>query len=135
MEFLTLFDGPSVTECYRRHETTLPQQALALANSDLSARQSRVLARALAESSGSDPSAFTLAAFERVLSRTPTRDELVECVSFLQHRERSATASAATTPAPPADPEGKTPSTSPALRARENLVHVLMNHHDFVMIR
>jgi hypothetical protein len=76
-----------------------------------------------------------LAAFERVLSRTPTRDELVECVSFLQHRERSAPTSAATALAAPADSEGKSPAASPALRARENLVHVLMNHHDFVMIR
>src|SRR5207253_383776 len=26
-------------------------------------------------------------------------------------------------------------STDPAMRARENLVHVLMNHHEFVTIR
>ena len=34
------------------------------------------------------------------------------------------------------DPDDMTrPSAEPALRARENLVHVLMNHHDFVTIR
>jgi hypothetical protein len=27
------------------------------------------------------------------------------------------------------------PSDDPALRARENLVHVLMNHNDFVTVR
>jgi hypothetical protein len=27
------------------------------------------------------------------------------------------------------------PASDPALRARENLVHVLLNHHEFVTIR
>jgi hypothetical protein len=27
------------------------------------------------------------------------------------------------------------PAASPDLRARENLVHVLMNHHEFVTVR
>jgi len=30
MEFLTIFDGPGVTECYERRESVMPQQALAL---------------------------------------------------------------------------------------------------------
>ena len=45
MEFLQIFDAAGVTECYRRKESILPQQALALANSDLSLRQARRLAR------------------------------------------------------------------------------------------
>jgi len=135
MEFLVLFDGPSVTECYRRHETTLPQQALALANSELALRQSRLLARSLAETTGSDPSAFTLAAFERVLSRTPTRDELIECLAFLHERERKLSPGSATLSGRLADAKRQTPAPNPALRARESLVHVLINHHDFVMIR
>src|ERR1700722_5635886 len=32
MEFLMLFDAASVNECYRRSESIVPQQALALAN-------------------------------------------------------------------------------------------------------
>ena len=47
MEFLQIFDAAGVTECYRRKESILPQQALALANSDLSLRQARRLARTL----------------------------------------------------------------------------------------
>src|SRR5262249_929107 len=31
--FLKIFDGPSAIECYQRPESTVPQQALALANS------------------------------------------------------------------------------------------------------
>src|SRR5262249_51651150 len=35
VEFLKIFDGPSVTECYERKTSVVPQQALALANSEL----------------------------------------------------------------------------------------------------
>ena len=34
MEFLQIFDGPSVTECYERNQAIVPGQALALINSD-----------------------------------------------------------------------------------------------------
>ena len=47
MEFLQIFDAAGVTECYRRKESILPQQALALANSDLSLRRLAVCAHAL----------------------------------------------------------------------------------------
>ena len=33
--FLTMFDAANVTECYRRHETIVPQQALAMINSGM----------------------------------------------------------------------------------------------------
>ena len=56
MEFLQIFDAPGVTECYRRKESILPQQALALANSELSLRMARRLAGVLSERAGSDPS-------------------------------------------------------------------------------
>ena len=44
MEFLELFDGPNVCDCYRRTTSVLPQQALAMSNSDLLLQQSRALA-------------------------------------------------------------------------------------------
>jgi hypothetical protein len=115
MEWMRIFDGPSVTECYRRHESTMPQQALALANSELTTRNARSLARALADEVGTLPVSFTIAAFERVLSRPPTGEELAECVAFLGRRASS--------------------SADPGARAREGLVHVLLNHHEFVTIR
>src|SRR5262249_37492247 len=43
MEFLAIFDGPSVTECYERKQAIMPQQALALFNSDLVRKHSRLL--------------------------------------------------------------------------------------------
>src|SRR4029077_10912436 len=72
MEFLKLFDAATVTECYQRKESILPQQALALANSELTLKNSRILARALAATVGDDAGAFVIAAYERVLSRPPT---------------------------------------------------------------
>jgi hypothetical protein len=134
VEFLKIFDSADVVECYQRKSSIMPQQALALANSELTLNHARILARSLAATNGQDPAVFTTAAFERVLSRPPTDGEVAECVAFLkQQTEQHTKTSAAPPPAP--DSEGKQPSADPALRARENLVHVLLNHHDFVTIR
>ncbi|HEV2945909.1 MAG TPA: DUF1549 and DUF1553 domain-containing protein, partial [Gemmataceae bacterium] len=120
MEFLTIFDGPGVTECYERRESVMPQQALALSNSEPAQQQARVLARSLTDSTKGDCQAFVTAAFERLFSRPPTEEESTECLAYLKHRaERKATA----------------PPTDSAQRARESLVHVLMNHNDFLTIR
>jgi hypothetical protein len=126
-EFMKIFDTAAVTECYRRKESIVPQQALALANSELTRQHARVLGRKLADTVGSDPGAFVTAAFERVLSRAPTGEERSECVAFLEEQTRRNT-------------EGQrmpmgTDAATPALRARQSLVHVLLNHHYFVTIR
>ena len=132
MEFLQIFDGPSVTECYERKHSIAPQQALALANSELTIKHARILARSVS-SRVKDDGDFTRAAFVRVLARVPTADELAECTTFLQQqaeRYRGQGKTAGTN-----DAEGRLPSPDPATRARENLVHVLLNHHEFVTIR
>jgi hypothetical protein len=133
MEFLKLFDAASVTECYQRKASILPQQALALSNSDLALRHSRILARALHARVGADDEAFTVTAFERVLSRPPTAEEKAECVAFL--KEQAARHAAAKPPPTPLDADGRAPASDPALRAREGLAHVLLNHHEFVTVR
>jgi hypothetical protein len=134
MEFLQIFDGAGVTECYRRKDSILPQQALALANSDLSLRTARRLARTLSKKVGSDSASFVLAAFEQVLSRGPTDTERVECLGFLGESAHWAVATI-----PRSDTidvtDGDAPATDPVMRRRESLVHVLLNHHDFVTIR
>jgi hypothetical protein len=132
MEWLLLFDAASVTECYQRTESILPQQALALANSELTLRHARLLARSLAAEAG-DAGAFTTAAFEAVLSRAPTAEEKAECVAFLAAQTKRF-AAAKGPPAPP-DGDGARPAAEPGLRAREGLVQVLLNHHEFVTIR
>jgi hypothetical protein len=130
MEFLHIFDGPDVVECYERRDSIMPQHALALANSELPLRHARLLARDLTNKRGGDFATFTVAAFEHVLSRPPTAEELAECVTFLKEQ-----ALRLGTGKPAADADGRQPAADPALRARENLVHVLMNHHEFVTVR
>ena len=110
----------------------MPQQALALANSEVTLKHSRLLAHELATKAGSAPEIFTTAAFERVLSRPPTFAELAECVTFLKQRARR-TGEKQASAAPSA--AGQMPAVDPMMRARENLVHVLMNHNDFVTVR
>jgi hypothetical protein len=122
MEFLRLFDAANATECYQRKDSILPQQALALANSDLTRQLAQTLARALAEQHP-DPVAFTRAAFVRVLSRPPTDQEAAECIAYLRQ----------TRPAAESSPRKEAKSSD--LRSRTSLVHVLLNHHEFVTIR
>jgi hypothetical protein len=140
MQFLSLFDSANPVECYRRSESIAPQQALAMANSTLTLAQSRLLAKKLSDSLGNvsadeRPKRFVADAFVRILCRPPTEAELTTCLEFLESQAakladtRSLTAfssgPAATVP----------PSSDPAQRSRENLVHVLLNHNDFVTIR
>ncbi|QDU29634.1 Planctomycete cytochrome C [Anatilimnocola aggregata] len=140
MTFLAVFDSPNVVECYRRSESIAPQQALAMSNSPLSLAQARLLAKKLSEQHavrkiGSTEAPFIAAAFECVLCREPTADELQTCEQFLLEQatqladQKTLTAFSAGTVSTVA------PAADPRQRARENLMHVLLNHNDFVTIR
>ena len=105
-EFLDLFDAANPCDAYRRTTSVLPQQALALTNSELALRTSRALAATLP----TDEPTFVRAAFERVLGRPPHTDEAAASAAFLV-RQRALPA------------------------ARANLVLALFNHTDFVTVR
>jgi len=126
MPFLTIFDSANPRECYRRRESVTPQQAYALVNSPIVARQSAVIAARISariterirdEKSRDDETRFIHLAFETVLSRSPRADEIAACREFL---DRARTAA---------------PIEDASRRAHENLVLVLFNHHEFVTIR
>ncbi len=106
VEFLKIFDGPAVTECYERRPSVMPQQALALANSELALTEARRLAKQLATD---DDEGFVRAAFAQVLARRPTVEETRLGRDFLAVAVKE--------------------------RARENFVLVLLNHNDFVTVR
>jgi hypothetical protein len=138
--FLEMFDRANVTDCYRRAETVVPQQALAMINSSLTLAEARRLAGMLTKESPlptapESQSAFIAAAFERILCRLPTNDERTMCLEFLDKQSRRLADPAALTAftSGPANPIK--PSVDPQQRARENLVHVLLNHNDFVTVR
>lgn len=139
MEFLSMFDIASVNECYRRSESVVPQQALAMANSTTVQREARWLARELSRTVGVEAAdaehQFVEAAFVRVLGRSATAEEMQLCTKFLERqRQMFNDPSRLTKFTAGADP-GLAPSEDPALRARENLTLVLLNHTDFVTIR
>ena len=129
-----LFDAPNPTDCYMRTTSVRPQQALALANSQIARRQGILLARLLHEQAG-DNARFVVAAFRQVLSRDPTSAENAVSLEFLAAQvERFQDQMPQQVPA--ADKASEVvPSNEPLLRARENFVHALFSHSDFVTVR
>ncbi len=107
VEFLKIFDGPAVTECYQRHATVMPQQALALANSKIALAEARSLAARFSECK--DDRNFITRAYEKILAREPKPEELQACSDFLRKEDSK--------------------------KGRENLALVLFNHNDFVTVR
>ena len=116
--FGALFDAPEPADCYRRTRSIIPQQALALTNSDLVQQISTQLATQLWDQLSTQQQAtstdFITAAYEHILTRQPTKQERLACLQFLSPTDDGQT-----------DP----------VRSRENLVRVLLNHNDFVAIR
>jgi hypothetical protein len=110
MEMLRVFDAASPIECFERSESIVPQQALALANSKLSQSVAGEIAKQLTPAGPR----FVSAAFERVLGRAPSAAELTESTRFVAGQQTHYNSEA---------------------RARQSLVHVLLNHNDFVTIR
>jgi hypothetical protein len=115
-DFRALFDAPDPGECYRRTESLLPQQALALTNGPMVHHCSQALARKLTAACGTDEAAWLTAAFEQVLGRPPSDDERAAAASFLKKQAALA-------------------RTAGAERAREGLIRVLFAHNDFVTVR
>jgi hypothetical protein len=124
MPFLTLFDPPDPTDCYRRSESIVPQQALALSNSKLVLDLTRKLAgRLSAQIAETDNTKFITAAFEQILTRPPTTAETRVSVAFLKTQRELYKNS------------GVKSGSSLLRRSRESLVRVLLNHHDFVTVQ
>ncbi len=119
--FLTQFDGAGVLECYRRTESIVPQQALAISNSKLALTAADAITRRLHDRLGTvSDEEFAVAAFEAILAGTPTADEKAACLEALDEWRRVLK-------------EQKHPE--PTTKARADLVAALLNHNDFVTVR
>ena len=107
-----LFDGPDANDCYRRTRTIIPQQSLALTNSDWVHRMSQEIRKQVdapkfpTDAAGNR--AFVEAGFLRILGRAPREDEWKLSVEYLERAEGDA---------------------------RASLLRALINHNDFVTIR
>jgi hypothetical protein len=122
VEFLKIFDGAAVTECYQRRTSVMPQQSLALANSEITVAQAAILAEQLSSTCKDDDAGFARAAFDRILARRATDEEAAACVDFLRRDAKAPS------------PDDKA-NVDVAQRARKRLVQVLFNHNDFITIR
>ncbi|MFO0912911.1 MAG: PSD1 and planctomycete cytochrome C domain-containing protein [Pirellulales bacterium] len=112
--FLTTFDEATVKECYRRDQSIVPQQALALSNSRLVAEAAEQISVLIEKTASLDDDEFARLAFLHVLGVTADDRELAACRRALQAwRENPAEAG----------------------QARAHLVRVLLNHNDFVTLR
>ena len=137
MPMLELFDMANPNACYRRKESVIPQQALALMNSGLAQDHARDIAANLlgdvvaGENSASE---FVTAAFETMLGRTPSVAESTACEKYLT-RAAQPPGPSETAAFPVGGSSKRGPAADRATRARENLVHVLLLHNDFVTIR
>jgi mono/diheme cytochrome c family protein len=120
-EFLATFDDASVLECYRRADSIVPQQALALENSPLATSTAEKVARRIeAAHPGASDRDFAHDAFLAVLAVEPTGPEQAAVLDAL---------------AAFAEASRRAGRPDPSTRARVGLVHVLLNHNDFVTIR
>jgi len=109
--FLSRFDDPDILACYRRGESIVPQQALALSNSALSIRMSKRVFALFHEETVDRR--FAERVFHYLLCREPSTAELDACADFLARVQRVASQT----------------------ESRIRLVHALFNHNDFIYIR
>ncbi len=135
VEFLRTFDAADPVECFQRHLSVVPQQALALENSKIALTAASDLARELSSSTQDSGTQFVQAAFVRILDRPPSQAELTECLTFLGEQENLYKNSAGLHQIAFKAAAGVNPVSDPSLRARGSLVLVLLNHNDFVTIR
>ena len=119
--FLVMFDGASVLECYRRAESIVPQQALALSNSKMALTSADKIAARLQTRLGEvNDAAFVRAAFEAVLATAPTDAECAECEQAVARLTDSGKKA------------GRADATP---RARAALIHALLSHNALITVR
>lgn len=112
-EMASIFDAPDPVECFRRTTTVVPQQALALSNSELVHACSSAAAERISKTA-KDEEAFLHDAFAVVLGWVPNERELTAMRGFLERQKELI-----------ADENMR----------RASLIRVLFNHNDFVTIR
>ena len=117
-KLLGVFDDASVLECYRRTESIVPQQALALWNSRLAMLVASKINERLGTKLGD--AEFVAAAFATVLGAPPTREESAACLETLAEVRAALT-------------DGN--DLEKTNRARLQVVQALINHNDFVTVR
>jgi hypothetical protein len=112
--FLTTFDEARVTECYRREESVVPQQALAMTNSKLVHGTAPQIAKRLLEGAKNDREIIQKL-FSVLLGIEADEDEIAICTKALE--------------------QWRAVNDGSEAEARTYLVWSLINHNDFVTLR
>jgi mono/diheme cytochrome c family protein len=133
-EFLRLYDQPIPNDCYIRPESIIPQQALASANSTFFTEASRLLAKSLNRQQTGDE-AFIRAAFDTIFGEPPTTLELAESRRFLTSQSALLSQPELLTRFSEVVDTHVPPASDAPQRARENLIHALLNHNEFITVR
>lgn len=110
-KLLSMFDDANVLDCYRRDQSIVPQQALALSNSKLALEAAGKIA---AKIKAGDDVDFIRQAFTYLLADEPGDGEQQACLDALA--------------------DWKQQGIAPA-QARASLVQSLLNHNDFITVR
>ena len=120
-KFLSMFDDASVLDCYRRTESIVPQQALALENSSLTNEiAEKIAARIQTAHPDLSESDWIREAFHTILSCEPTAEEVSISVAALSQLTQLGTAAS---------------HPNPTSLARSQFLQALLNHNDFVTVR
>jgi hypothetical protein len=120
-QLLDTFDNANVLECYRRTESIVPQQALALWNSGFAQTMAAKINDALhARLGAAHDEKFVASAFGLILGTLPTHDERDACLESLTALRASLV---------------DLKELERTKRARLQLVQALLNHNDFVTVR
>ncbi len=120
-KLLSVFDDANVLDCYRRGESIVPQQALALENSKLAMEMVNRIALRLQESNpNASDHEFARLAFVTILADEPTRAEQ-EWIETMMAKMKEF--------------PGDLTSDHSASQSRIGLVRGLINHNDFITIR
>ena len=116
-----MFDDAEILACYRRTESIIPQQALALVNSKMALELAGLVARRIDEGLETKrDTEFVSAAFEFILGVPPSEVESKLCQEMLGRTRNEL---------------DDLPSNEQGFRSRRNLVQALFNHNDFITIR
>ena len=114
------FADPSVL-AGKRASTTVAPQALFMMNGDLIMRESQRMAEHLLARQGGDDAARVRDVYIRVFGREPAREEINQCIDFVQRYQAALT-------------EENDPAPNPRVRAWQGLCKMLIASNEFVFV-
>ncbi|MCU0717530.1 MAG: DUF1549 and DUF1553 domain-containing protein, partial [Pirellula sp.] len=125
-KLLSVFDDANVLDCYRRASSIVPQQALALENSELAQELAIKIVNQM-EPASSDRD-FIASAFRKVLGYEPNDQEVSLSLRFLQAQKEGS-------PGPLDTEQASNPSNAESISPKAAFLLALLNHNDFITIR